>query len=208
MSKRFTVNQEKILLFDLGGVLIDIDFKPVFAQLETMSNLSIDEIKARFQMDEMYKRHETGQVSWSQYAEHLRSSFSLVACDSEIVNAWNAIFKGEITQTVCAIESITDKIRCFMFSNTNPTHQQFWLTNYPDVVNLFEQVFVSSELGLRKPDAASFKAVSQIVKCDLENFIFFDDTAENIKAAANLGMKAVLVSHPEDVKNELSRLNF
>ena len=194
----------KSLLFDLGGVLIDIDFTQVFAQFEKMSQLPIDEIKARFQMDEMYKLHETGHISWVQYAQHLRSRLDLNASDLEIANAWNAIFKGEINQTVCAIESITDKVRCFMFSNTNPTHQQFWLHNYPGVVNLFEQLFVSSEMGLRKPDTASFKAIADITQCQLQDFIFFDDTPENIEAASSLGIKAVLVQQPSDVITELN----
>ena len=195
----------KALLFDLGGVLVDIDFGLAFIEFEKQSNLSIDEIKARFEMDNMYRLHETGHIAWPQYSEHLRGTLKLNATDEDIAVAWNSIFKDEVAQTVTAIKSLSDKVQCFVFSNTNPTHQQFWLKKYPNVVALFKQVFVSSELGLRKPDAASFKAISSSTQCELENFTFFDDTLENVEAARKLGMHAVWVQHPDDVTSELDR---
>ena len=198
----------KALLFDLGGVLIDIDFQIAFGRFEKISSLDHDQIKNRFQMDEMYKQHEIGQLDWTKYASHLRSTFELDANDDEIAQCWNSIFKGEISQTTKAIEQFDTNTDCYMFSNTNTTHYNFWNYKYPQVVSLFKQVFISSELGLRKPDVPAFEAISQSTGYALEDLVFFDDTEENIDGARKAGLDAVLVNSPVDVITKLKQLKL
>ncbi len=198
----------KALLFDFGGVLVDIDFDLAFTEFESISSLSSHDIKQRFQMDEMYQKHEVGQIDWAEYAQHLRSTFSLNAADDAIAQAWNAIFKNEITATTQAIKRAKDKVGCFMFSNTNPTHQIFWMNKYADIVELFDHVFVSSEMGLRKPELAAFQAVATVMGCELSEIMFFDDTQENVDGAQDAGMQAVLVKNSDDVIAKLNELNL
>lgn len=198
----------KALLFDLGGVLIDIDFQIAFAQFEKVSSLSQDQITNRFQMDRMYRLHEVGQLSWSKYAQHLRSTFEIDASDDEITQAWNSIFKNEISQTINAIKQINAKTDCYVFSNTNTTHHSYWNSRYTDVVSLFKQIFISSELGLRKPDVAAFEAISRSTGYALNDMVFFDDTEENIDGAYKAGIDAVLVNSHEDVLNKLKKLKL
>ena len=197
----------RALLFDLGGVVIDIDFEQLFACLEKMSPLSTDEIKSRFKMDEQYRLHETGHVSWPHYAGHLRATFELLATDDEIADAWNSIFKGINAPVVESIESVKDDFPCYLFSNTNPTHQNFWQHAYPDVIAMFDRVFVSSDLGRRKPDHASFKLIAEALGTDLKDFVFFDDTAENVDAASSIGMQAVLVERADTVRLMLAKIS-
>ncbi len=198
----------KTLLFDLGGVLVDIDFQLAFDRFEKLSRLNHDEIKNRFRMDEAYRQHEVGKIDWTEYSAHLRNLFQLDANDDEIAIAWNSIFKHEITETTNIIKQLSADINCYMFSNTNLTHYNFWSNKYPQVVFLFRQIFISPELGLRKPDISAFEAISQSTNYSLNDFVFFDDTEENIDGAVNAGMDAVLVNSPHDVILKLRKLGL
>jgi len=154
-------------------------------------------------MDAAYEQHERGEIAASDYFRHLRNSLKLEASDSEIASGWNAILIDEITETVNHIQAVKNEIPCFMFSNTNPTHQTSWMSAFPRVVESFHKIFVSSELGLRKPEPEAFSAIAEATGIRLDTFLFFDDTEENVKAARAVGMPAIHVTDHNDVKQAL-----
>ena len=148
------------LLFDLGGVLIDIDFDRALQRWSHSSQLPLVEITRRFSMDEPYRQHELGEIPASDYFAHLRQLLEIEASDEEIAHGWNAIFVGEIAATIDCIATAREDLPCYLFSNTNPTHQAYWETAFPAALDSFQQIFVSSEMGLRKPDRAAFEAIA------------------------------------------------
>ncbi|MBT3229387.1 MAG: HAD-IA family hydrolase [Candidatus Marinimicrobia bacterium] len=200
ISKQTTV---EALIFDLGGVLIDIDFEQVFKRWVKLSELTISEIRQRFSMDEAYKKHERGEFNAEQYFSYLRELLHLKANDGEIARGWNSIFVGEIPATMDYIYSAKAHLPCYAFTNSNPTHQASWGAAYPNVVQAFDQIFVSSDMGLRKPEPAAFSAISTAIGVRLEGMLFFDDTVENIVAAQAMGIQTVLVKQPSDIKQAL-----
>jgi putative hydrolase of the HAD superfamily len=193
----------KALLFDLGGVLISIDFERAFRKLEQHSRLSLIELQDRFAIDHMYERYERGEIEFPDYANHLRNVLELDCSDSEIAAGWNAIFVEEITDTLTLIESVRNTIPCFAFTNSNSVHQAVWSSNYPGVMGVFEKIFVSSELGIRKPERRAFDRVADSMGFDSSNILFFDDSRENIDGARDAGLQSVLVNSPADVEKAL-----
>lgn len=194
------------LLFDLGGVLFNIDFKLAFQVWKQWTRLPVKELQSRFEMDEAYKRHERGEIGASQYFNHLRSVLELEATDSEIALGWNAIYLEEIDETLNYINQIKSQLPCFAFTNSNPTHQDFWFNKYPRVIKSFDKIFVSSDLGLRKPERQAFEAISDATGISLDNLLFFDDTEENVIGAEMSGMHAVYVKNHTDVKCALEEI--
>ena len=192
------------LLFDLGGVLIDIDFSRALCSWSHSSDLPLAEITRRFSMDEPYRRHELGEIAASDYFVHIRQLLELEASDEEIAHGWNAIFVGEIAATIDCIARAQVNLPCYLFSNTNPTHQAFWTTAFPVALESFQQIFVSSEMGLRKPDRAAFEAIAAATGFDLGEILFFDDTEENVSGARLAGMPAILVNDHADVELALT----
>ena len=191
------------LLFDLGGVVIGIDFERAFRAWEEQSALSVEEMRRRFRMDEAYEKHERGEIGALEYFSHLRLVLALEGTDASIARGWNAIFLGEITESTSYIRAAAERIPCFAFSNSNPTHQAWWTSSYPGVVALFHRVFVSSELGMRKPERAAFEAVSAAMNFAPGSILFFDDSIENVRGAKAAGLRAVHVQEPADVKSAL-----
>ncbi len=178
------------LLFDLGGVLIEIDFDRTFRAWEALSPLSLDEIRARFYFDDAYEQHERGEIDRIAYFAHLRALLHLEATDHEIAVGWNALFIRDIPAVLAAIKGISARIPCYAFTNTNAEHQRAW----------------SWELGLRKPEHAAFRAVADAIGVSYTSILFFDDTLENVEHAQALGVQTVHVRSPIDVENALARL--
>ena len=194
------------LLFDLGGVLIEINFERALQAWNQWTLLSIEEIRKRFKMDEAYERHERGEIAASEYFSHLRNELELEASDSEIALGWNAIFLNEIVETVNYIRTAKDELPCYAFTNSNPTHQISWMSAFPRVVESFDQIFVSSELGVRKPERKAFEAIADATGIGLNAMLFFDDSEENVKGAQAAGMHAIHVKGHTDVKQALSNI--
>jgi epoxide hydrolase-like predicted phosphatase len=203
------INPESVaaLLFDLGGVLIEIDFDRAFRCWERQSKLSFQDIRDRFAMDEQYEQHECGEINAAEYFNHLRGSLKLEGDDENIARGWNAIFVGEISQTLNDIRLLKKQIPCYAFTNSNPTHQVAWMADYPNVVAAFDEVFVSSQLGLRKPDIAAFEAIAAETGIALSEILFFDDSLQNVTGAQSAGLQAVHVRSPTDVKSVLERIS-
>ncbi len=195
-----------VLLFDLGGVLIDIDFNRALRSWSQCSHLPIDEIERRFAMDEPYRLHERGEIEADEYFAHLRQLLELEASDGDIKQGWNSIFVGEIAATINCIATAREQLPCYLFSNTNPTHQAFWTATFPTALDSFQQIFVSSELGLRKPDREAFEAVATAMRYRVEETLFFDDTEENVVGARATGMQAVQVNSHADVELALRNI--
>lgn len=187
------------LLFDLGGVLIEIDFDRAIAAWAPYSTLPPDVLRKRFKPDTEYERHERGEISASEYFRHLATTLQLDATVEQIEHGWNAIFVGEIAPTRKLIDSVRRVVPCYAFTNTNASHMATWSSLFPRVVRAFDRVFTSHQLGLRKPERAAFDRICALTNTPAESFVFFDDLAENVQAARDAGLQAVLVKSSEDV---------
>jgi FMN phosphatase YigB (HAD superfamily) len=194
------------LLFDLGGVMFEIDFGRTLRRWSEMSSLPIEEMRRRFRMDSAYERHERGEIEAVEYFAHLRKVLELEGPDEDIASGWNAIYGRVITETLDTILSVKDRLPCFALTNTNRVHQAAWMVIYPSVVSAFDRVFVSWEMGLRKPEPAAFRAVADATGIPPNRTLFFDDAMENVKGAREAGLQAVLVRAPSDVRRALAEI--
>ena len=197
----------KALLFDLGGVVIEIDFDRVLRRWETISAFSVTELKSTFHFDIAYQRHERGEIDGAKYFAHLRDFLKLDGSDDEIAAGWNAVFVAEIPSVLAAISKARKQFPCYAFTNTNPTHLAAWKTDYPAIFQSFDKVFISSDLGLRKPERRAFDAIAADLGVAHANILFFDDTQENIAGADAAGLQTVYVQSPDDIHYALANLS-
>lgn len=206
MSAAFDRSRVRALLFDLGGVVFEFDFAHALAHWGPMSALPAAQLRLAFSHDEDYQRHERGELSSSQYFDTLRRKLHLTAADEQIEAGWNAIFRDEIGPTLDAIEAARRFLPCYAFSNTNRSHHAAWRAAYPRIEPAFDQVFASSDIGLRKPERAAFEHVCREIGLPPQALLFFDDLEENVAGARACGLQAVQVRSPEDVRGALREL--
>lgn len=201
-----SVPQIQVLLFDLGGVVIDISIDRALQRWESASRLTVTQMRERLAADEAFKQHERGELSASGYFDHLRRVFELDASDSEVAAGWNAILVGENHASLELVRAARRHLPCYAFTNTSHTHQATWSTAFPNVVSAFERIFSSPQLGLRKPERAAYEAVTREIGVDPANILFFDDLAENVEGARAAGMQAVQVHGIEDIRQALTAI--
>jgi len=89
--------------------------------------------------------------------------------------------------------------RVVILSNTNKLHCAFWPTQYPDVQHAADALYLSQELGMRKPEARIYQHVLEAEGVSADQAVFFDDNQQNIDAARALGIKSVLVTDSKTV---------
>lgn len=196
------------LLFDLGGVVIEIDFDRALHSWAEHSRHDVDGLRERFAFDDAYQQHERGQLDGVDYLQHLRRTLDLEADDKTIARGWNAIFVGAIPDAVAKLAALAPHVPCYAFTNTNAIHQAEWSVTYRDVVAHFRHVFVSSDMGVRKPEARAFRLVEHTIGVPAANILFLDDTLENVEGARAAGMQSAHTPSPASVVPVLDQAGF
>jgi FMN phosphatase YigB (HAD superfamily) len=194
----------RALLFDLGNVVVDVDVGRALDAWAAHSRLPAAAVHARFAVDAAYCRHETGALDASGWFDYLRGHLELEGDDARIRDGWNALLLAEIADTTALIDRVRPAVPCHALSNTNATHIAAIEERFPRLLPRFERVFVSHEIGHRKPAPQAFAHVLEALELPASQVLFFDDLAENCEAARALGLQAVLVRRPADVRDALA----
>lgn len=208
MEKPVPSQPVRALLFDLGGVLIDFDFGRCFTSWANDAGTSADTYSGRFSFDAAYGEHERGRLNSGEYFAHLRQVLDLDLTDDQLLDGWNGIFIGPIAGVEALLVEAKAQVPLYAFTNTNPSHQSVWAPQFARELSVFDRVFVSSELGHRKPDRAAFELVVREIGERCGDIVFFDDSIENVEGARAVGMQAVHVTSPDSVRHALDALGL
>ena len=149
------MNPVDALVFDLGGVIIDIDFERVFARWAELARCDPAAIRSRFSQDAAYEEHERGELDARGYFACLRRSLGLSLTDEQFADGWAQIFIGESPGMAALARRAAARWPLYVFTNSNAAHQAIWSQRYAPALEPFRRIFVSSELGQRKPEPAA-----------------------------------------------------
>jgi glucose-1-phosphatase len=197
------------LLFDLGRVVLDIDFSKTLACWAGYAACEPANLTGRFSSrDEIYRRHEKGEISDAEFFATLRNLLAIGITDAQFLEGWNAIFAGEMPGIAPLLKRAARRLPLYAFSNTNAAHVEHFSQAYADVLGHFREIFLSSSIGLRKPDAEAYDHVVKAIGVPAHRIVFFDDLAENIDGARARGLTAVHVTSPDDVAAALAALGI
>ena len=208
MTSSLAPNSADALLFDLGRVVLDIDFGKALACWAGHAGRAPADLAARFVREDSYRDHEVGKIKDAAYFQSLRDALGIGISDAQFLEGWNAIFAGEMPGIAPLLKRAAARLPLYAFSNTNRPHVAHFSKAYADVLGHFREVFLSSSIGLRKPDAAAYDHVVRAIGVPAERIVFFDDVAANIEGARARGLVAVHVTSPDDVVNALAALGI
>jgi len=197
-----------VLLFDIGRVVLDIDFNKVMTNWAAHAGCTPAELASRFVVDDSFKHHEVGKIDDAAFFRNLRGSLSIGITDEQFLEGWNAIFTGEMPGIAPLLANAGKRMPLYAFSNTNPAHVAHFSRAYADVLSHFREIFLSSTIGLRKPDARAYDHVVKAIGVPASRILFFDDTAANIEGARSRGLAAVHVTSMDDVAKALTALGI
>src|SRR3984893_5289814 len=207
-SSSLAPNSADALLFDLGRVVIDIDFGEALTCWAGHAGFAPTDLAARFVREESYRHHEVGQIEDAAYFQSLRDSLGIGISDAQFLEGWNAIFAGEMPGIAPLLKRAATRVPLYAFSNTNRPHVEHFSKAYAEVLGHFREMFLSSTIGLRKPDAAAYDHVVKAIGVPASRIVFFDDLADNIEGARARGLIAVHVTSSDDVADALAALGI
>jgi len=182
-----------VLLFDLGGVLVDLGSPSEAMELE----LNADEFWNLWLGSHIVHEYETGLISSKEFFEQFGSAVGI--SDPEEFESrfqrWQLrVFPG----AEALIRSLAKTHRLALLSNTNDVHWQSVLSR-TQIFSVFSDLFLSYEIGHLKPNPEVFEFVLDKLGCAPSEVLFFDDTEKNVIAAKKLAIDAVQVNGIDDV---------
>ena len=190
---------KRALLLDLGNVVLEVDFRRTFHYWAREANVEVKQLYERWQVDDAYTQHEVGAIDFSTYIQALSQRLDIRLPMHHWLQGWNDLFVGPYLEVQNRLPALSREIDLFAFTNTNPTHHQTWSQRYPEAIRHFRNIYVSSDIGHRKPNVSAYLHVAADMGYPPEAVTFVDDTRENVDGALEAGMDARWVSSEADV---------
>jgi putative hydrolase of the HAD superfamily len=181
------------LIFDLGGVILNIDPQLTVDQLRVLGWKDFYQQDNQSLNRELFYQLERGNSTPEAFRESVRRMVMDEISDSAIDNAWSAMILDIPAERIRYLEELKKSYRIFLLSNTNEIHRIKFHRNFEadfgySFYDLFEQNFYSHEMGMRKPDPQIYKQALIEAGIVAEETLFIDDMEINTEAAKNIGM--------------------
>lgn len=184
----------KNVIFDLGGVILNIDFKKTEAAFKLLGLENFSDHISQFHITDFFEKYETGHISDDEFVSGISQLIGKPVESEEIIKAWNALLLDFPPERIELLKRIKSRYRTFLLSNTNSIHLkefQEMLHNTSGVYleDLFEKTYYSHAVKLRKPLAPIFELVLNENGLLASETLFIDDTASNFEEAKKMGIQ-------------------
>ncbi|HEN3642444.1 TPA: glucose-1-phosphatase [Yersinia enterocolitica] len=184
-----------LYIFDLGNVIVDIDFKRILGVWSKLSSVPLATLSERFTMGEVFQQHERGEISDEDFARQLSDEMGLSLSFEQFAEGWQAVFVALRPEVISIMQKLrAEGHRVVVLSNTNRLHCNYWPQHYPEVAAAADHMYLSQDLGMRKPEARIYQHVLSVENTPAEQAVFFDDVEANIVAARIEGITGIHVT--------------
>lgn len=186
-----------VLLFDFGGVIVDLDRKRV---LQSFANIGIDisSFLGDYKQSGIFSLLEQGRISINNFCKELRILCNCpTASDEQIIKAWQSFLVNVPHNRLEMLLKAKQHYSINLLSNTNEVHWDmakniFFKYKDKGVTDFFDHIFLSCREGIEKPDPELFERVVSKLNVPANDIIFFDDSEVNCQAARNCGLQAYI----------------
>lgn len=197
----------KNIIFDLGGVILDIDERIVFRELENMG-VNIEEVSHSTEFMEVMSKFDTGIYTARTFRKRMKLLLGQEKMtDEKFDSIWNAMLLDIPRERIEAIEKVKQHYKIFLMSNTNEIHYDLYVRDlqlrfgYKEFDALFDKSYFSFAEHLEKPDPRFFELILDHESLNPDETLFIDDTLTNVEAARALGIKVYNIRRDELVRD-------
>ncbi len=189
----------KNIIFDLGGVVLNIDYDKTSAEFQKLGVKNFDELYSQAKQNSLFDKLEKGLISEEDFRDSIRRLAGFYISDQDIDRAWNAMLLDLPAARIEILKNAALHYRTFLLSNTNSIHLRDYTMNLKkehgidSLSQLFEREFFSHEIHLRKPDVEAFKHVIDITGVIPADTLFIDDSPQHLRGARKTGLKTLFM---------------
>jgi len=186
----------KNVIFDLGGVILNIDNKRTEAAFTALGAKNFQQHFGHGFADSFFREYELGKISNREFIDNLKKMIDHQLPDEDIVKAWDALLLDFPPERIRLLTELGAQYRLFLFSNTNALHLEALRKIYEetfgqyDFDQLFERAYYSHILHMRKPDEKSYQHIIEQNELDPASTLFVDDALINIEGANAVGLQS------------------
>ena len=187
----------KNIIFDFGGVIIRIDYQRIAATLKKFGVADFDRLYSQLHQADLFDDFEKGLVSPQQFRDRIRTLSGIPLTDSQVDEGWNAILIDLPRENIEALIALKPAHRLFLLSNTNAIHEKAFtgiiLRDFGRNIlpELFEKIYFSHHMHMRKPDPEIFERVIRENNLQPGETLFVDDSQQHIEGAKKTGLQTL-----------------
>jgi HAD superfamily hydrolase (TIGR01549 family) len=195
----------KNIIFDLGGVLLTLDYKKTEAAFTKLGVTQFDQLYNQHKGTSLFNDLETGKISRHSFFDAITDATGISMTQEEITNAWNAMLGRFPEEWLTWLEGVSKCYNIYLYSNTNEIHYDAFIEIFQQQVgnkhfnDFFIKAYYSHTLGARKPDPESFLKIIQEQRLEPSETLFIDDTIGNIEGAKAAGLQTIHLKPPMTV---------
>jgi HAD superfamily hydrolase (TIGR01509 family) len=195
----------KNIIFDLGGVLLNLDYGLTNQALKEIGLSEIDRIYTQKLQPELFDDYETGRISSEKFRAELSKLIGRKIDNDQLDKAWNAMLLDFPEERIRLLEKLKKRYRLFLLSNTNDIHITAYssylkrIFGFPDLSHIFEKEYYSYRVGKRKPDKEIFELVLSENDLNPSETFFIDDSIQHVQGAQRVGIHAYHLQKPETI---------
>lgn len=202
----------KAIVFDMGGVLLDLDRERCINAFHSLGISMIDDLLDYSHQKGIIMDMETGKISEKEFYEKFRALSSKGASDSEIRRAFLSLCVGIREEKLSYLSELSEKYDLYLLSNNNPIVMREYRTVFEQYgvsyEKTFRKMFLSYEMGVAKPSEKIFRMADESIGIPACDILFIDDSRANIEAAAKLGWQTLLFDPVADLRSAVeNKLN-
>jgi putative hydrolase of the HAD superfamily len=206
-----SLTKYKNIIFDFGGVIINIDYNLTAQAFREMGLSNFEEHFSKAKQKQLFDLYEKGLITSLEFRTELRGAFNVKPAAALIDNAWNAMLLDLPKERLDFLQKLKSTHRTFLLSNTNEIHinaiydQLNKSMGITDLSGYFEKIYFSYQIKMRKPDAEIFRFVLKENGLKAEETLFIDDSPQHVEAAKRLGIQTYLLDVSKESILEIFR---
>ena len=202
--------QINTIIFDFGGVLINIDYEATINSFWKLGVDNFDEMYSQAAQSDLFNALETGQISGQNFVHSLMSYLPAGTSEESVIEAWNAMILDVPESSIEILKKLKlEGYKIFLLSNTNEIHIDQALREWDKVsverpIELFDHVYLSHEIHMHKPDREIFEFVVSEQSLNPSTTLFIDDSIQHIEGAISVGINTYHLAKGQSVASVFS----
>ncbi len=199
----------KNIIFDLGGVILNIDYNLAAKAFEDLGIENFDVQYSKLKQSTLFDDLETGKIGEDDFVEAIQSLSNKKIKRKEILDAWNAMLLNFPIRRLQILQQLQLYYNTYLCSNTNEIHEAAFnkelkkTCGFDSLASFFDQMYLSHRVGKRKPNEDIFLQILKENKLKPEETVFIDDSIQHIETAKKLGIQTIHVCNGMTMENDI-----